>query len=288
MIITKLSGGLGNQMFQYAVGRAAAWRAGAELLIDNSIYADPAPYPSREYALSQFSLDERVAAKADVRALVGGGLLERVLPRRWSGPRGRRVVEADFTFDPEILSCGAGVYLEGYWQSERYFLEFTDEIRQRFTLIDELSVSELPLARQMREAPSVSLHVRRGDYVAVASTNELYGTCSLQYYAEALRVVCERAGAPRVFAFSDDPEWVKGNLKTDLPLCVVSDGRLTEGQELVLMSLCQHHIVANSSFSWWGAWLDPSPDAIVVAPDRWFQAAPWDTRDLVPESWIRL
>src|SRR5262245_48269614 len=141
----------------------------------------------------------------------------------------------------------------------------------------------------MRRVPSVSLHVRRGDYVRDPALNRIHGTCSLEYYADAIDYVAQRVPGARFFVFSDDLRWVEHNLPIRHPVEYVRHNTGQQGHEDIrLMSHCQHHIIANSGFSWWGAWLDPRPEKIVCAPARWFADDRYDTRDVIPASWVKL
>jgi hypothetical protein len=144
------------------------------------------------------------------------------------------------------------------------------------------------VAASIRGVDSVSVHVRRGDYVSDPATNQSLGTCSAEYYRGAARLIASQVSSPRFFVFSDEPDWARANLELEGPAVFVTHNDPERGYEdMRLMAFCRHHIVANSSFSWWGAWLSNS-GGIVVAPKRWFKANEWDARDLVPERWVRL
>nr|VFK65587.1 MAG: Glycosyl transferase family 11 [Candidatus Kentron sp. TUN] len=134
------------------------------------------------------------------------------------------------------------------------------------------------------------MHIRRGDYVSDKEANTLIGTCSLDYYQRAVRLLQERIESnPRFYVFSDDPDWVQANLRLDGQMHIVRHNNTdTNFEDLRLMSACSHHIIANSTFSWWGAWLNPSPQKIVIAPARWFKSDKLDDRDLIPSSWLRI
>ena len=145
------------------------------------------------------------------------------------------------------------------------------------------------LPRRSMPSNAVSLHVRRGDYVSDPATNRFHGTCSPDYYRQAVDYVIGRAGVPHLFVFSDDQEWTRANLQFAVPRRSSSANPPDCGyRDMQLMARCRHHIIANSSFSWWGAWLNPSPEKIVVAPKQWFSSPRNDTRDLVPPNWVRM
>ncbi|GAB3649052.1 alpha-1,2-fucosyltransferase [Ramlibacter alkalitolerans] len=286
MIVSRLIGGLGNQMFQYAAGRALALRRGAPLRIDRRAFAE---YKTHAFGLDSFRA-ELVDAPADqLPGAVNESRLNRLLRPFMRTPL-RLVTERAFTFDPEIASLPDGVYLDGYWQSEKYFAHCAEAIRQDFTVRHAPSAENARWLERIAATPSVSLHVRRGDYVTNPSANAVHGTCDLGYYRRAVEHVRQALGTePVLFVFSDDPDWVAANLRLGCEMHLVrNNDAATNYEDLRLMSACRHHVIANSSFSWWGAWLDARPGAITVAPQRWFAAGTPDARDLVPERWVRL
>jgi hypothetical protein len=183
----------------------------------------------------------------------------------------------------------APVYLDGYWQSERYFSDIAGVLRQEFTAEAPLDRENEALAAGIAAVNAVSLHVRRGDYVDDPTTNRFHGICAPDYYQRAVDFVASRVEAPRLFVFSDDLQWTRANLRFSVPMTFVDANPPDCGyRDMRLMTRCRHHIVANSSFSWWGAWLNPSREKIVVAPCRWFGASRNDTSDLIPPNWVRL
>jgi hypothetical protein len=200
------------------------------------------------------------------------------------------VRERAFTFQPKVLGQRPPAYLDGYWQSEKYFGDVADVIRKDFTVKRAPSAANAAWLDRIGATVSVSIHVRRGDYVTNADANKFHGTCGIDYYQRAVQMLSSRLGGrPEFFVFSDDPAWVRANL--DLGShphhYVTNNDAQTNYEDLRLMSSCRHHIIANSTFSWWGAWLNASPDKVVVAPRRWFRADEMDDRDLVPSGWVR-
>lgn len=289
MIIVRLLGGLGNQMFQYACGRALALRTGHALVLESSLLDTQHPTAARFYALDAFAIDARLATPADMAAPLS--LLDRVRRRL-----GRPVAAALPTlqephthFAPDLFPAHFDrLCLVGYWQSEKYFADHADAIRRDFALRAAPAARlDAALLARLAAVESVSLHIRRGDYVDNPKTNAFHGVCPPDYYRRAAAHIAGQVHAPEFFVFSDDPDWVRENLKLDFPLHLVSDGRLQNYEELTLMSRCHHHIIANSSFSWWGAWLNARPGKIVCAPRTWFRDPALDTRDLVPPAWFR-
>jgi hypothetical protein len=195
--------------------------------------------------------------------------------------------ERSLRFDPNMLLVAGHVYLEGYWGNEKYFKEIDVIIRHEFTLRDPLGPENEDMARLISSGEAVSIHVRRGDYISDAATHSFHGTCSLEYYQKAVQMMSKTVANPCFYVFSDDIEWCKRNLKFDYPMVYVEQNGIGQAhKDLFLMSRCRHNIIANSTFSWWGAWLNPNRNKIVVAPRRWFSAKV-GSHDLVPASWIR-
>jgi len=290
MILTRISGGLGNQMFQYAAGRRLALVRGTGLLLDLSPIDDPRVKTPRRYELHAYPIRATIASAAELEAIAArrDSLAARIA-RRACGGRRDAATERHFHFDPEVLDLPDGSCLQGYWQSERYFADAADDVRRELTLERPAAARNALLLERIESCNAVSVHVRRGDYVTVAQAHATHGLCSLDYYRGAARYLAERVADPVFFAFSDDPDWVRENLRLEGETVVVDHNGPDAGPEdLRLMSRCAHHVIANSTFSWWGAWLDPRPDKVVVAPERWFQDGARDTSDLVPASWIRL
>ena len=289
MISVRLEGGLGNQMFQYACGRALALRSGHELLLDTALLHRPELTTPRPYGLGVFNLAARLATPEDLAEKLSAFARLKAMVGHHTSPVWQTIREPHFHFAPDLFPAQfQRLALTGYWQSEKYFCDHADVIRRDFSLRPECAARlDAALLERMSSTASVSLHIRRGDYVTNAHTLQYHGVCSLDYYQRAAALVAAQVRAPEFFVFTDDPAWARENLKLDFPQHLVSDGRWQDFEELILMSRCRHHIIANSSFSWWGAWLDPRPDKIVCAPHDWFQNAPHDTRDLLPAAWRR-
>lgn len=285
MIVTRLSGGLGNQMFQYAAGRRLALARGTELVLDPSPLAGPQVRTPRVYELDPYPIRARLAKPEDLQRC-GRSLAARIA-RRLSRPGA--AVERHFHFDPEVLDLPDGSCLQGHWQSERYFADRAEAVRSELTLARPPDEVNRRLLERIDACNAVSLHVRRGDYASDPAVHAMHGVCSLDYYRSAVACLSERLEDLVWFLFSDDPEWTRTHL--DLGgRSVVVDHSGPEGaaEDLRLMSRCRHHVIANSTFSWWGAWLDPRPDKIVIAPRRWFRDDRRQTRDVVPDGWVRL
>lgn len=277
MVIVRLMGGLGNQMFQYAAARATSLRTGATLKVDLSWFDEEGSTvtPRREYELQVFGLPLTVASKRDI---------ERTLRRRVLRRRPRILTDPTLRFDPRVLDAD-DVRLIGYWQSEKYFADRADAIRSDFAL----PVGDVALANRIDSVESVSVHVRRGDYASDPKISAELGVLPIGYYEAAIDRLQQALSRPEFFVFSNDPKWCARNLRIDAPHTFVASALARKSHaDLQLMSSCRHHVVSNSSFAWWGAWLREGPDTIVVAPKRWFLTPDFDTRDLVPERWLRI
>jgi len=292
-VTTRLLGGLGNQMFQYAAARALADRAGCELLLDVSEFAT---YHLRRYELDTLRVRARVlpAASEQTVALATTPLVRkgRAVWRKLFPARVEQGVpvyrEKSFAFDRGLLEQRPPVLLEGYWQSERYFLDAAVAIRRDFSVIEEPDAANRAVLQRMQGTTAVSLHVRRGDYVTNPTAAAYHGTCSPEYYRQAVEHIAQRCGPVTLFVFSDDQDWVRAHMPFAHPTVHVDTNPPDRGVwDMHLMKHCRHHIVANSSFSWWGAWLNPAPDKIVAAPRRWFTDPAIDTSDLIPAAWVR-
>jgi len=291
MIISRLVGGLGNQMFQYAAGLRLASARNTELKLDLSAFDEQTMQTPRSYELGAFAVTAELASPEEVAALVkGSGRLLGRLATRWSRDRfSSRAVERAFHFDPGVLSLSDGVVLRGYWQSERYFSDVADRVRREFCWKREPTGTNAAMIADIARCNSVSLHIRRGDYLTNPDAREMHGVCSVDYYQRAVAHIVDRVSDPTFFLFSDEPDWVRENLELRASVRLVDHNGPDAGSEdLRLMSRCSHHIVANSTFSWWGAWLNPNPEKIVIAPKQWFADDSIDTSDLLPASWVRL
>ncbi len=289
MIIAQLIGGMGNQMFQYALGRRLAYERGVPLKLDIRWYETTS---FRAYKLRHFNIQESFATPAECERFIGQRFdqrLRRIIERRL--PWGKRplVNERTLAFDPDALNAPKAAYLEGYWQSERYFAPIADILREEFTFKTPPDAANAALGDQISSVDAVSLHIRRGDYVSDPGANQLLGLAPLDYYHEAARRIGAAVGAPHFFIFSDDIPWAKANLHIDHPMTFVDhNGAEKDYEDLRLITLCKHHIIANSSFSWWGAWLAQHPGKIVYAPARWGNDPALNHPDRVPATWQRL
>jgi hypothetical protein len=293
VIVTRLKGGLGNQMFQYAFGKALALQTGSPLAIDLSFLSrnqvSQGAFVARPYLLGGFP------EIRDRTTHIEPSLVPRQLRRLWGHvwhPQLKVVRETSLRFDATHFALHPPVLLDGYWQDEQYFAAQADAIRAAFTFPplrdDPRNQHHLDAIRAASCA--VAVHVRRGDYL-FDGISRSHGLCSPEYYRRAFRVMDERQIGATYFFFSDDPTWVRDALAPALERSVVVDGNAERPvRDLQLMSACSHHIIANSSFSWWGAWLGGSSLQTVIAPARWYADAGLESqaRDICPARWLRL
>ncbi|MFA5104881.1 MAG: alpha-1,2-fucosyltransferase [Candidatus Margulisiibacteriota bacterium] len=289
MIIIKLMGGIGNQMFQYACGRALAFEYDMPLLLDTfelEIQKNFKIHASRVYELGIFTISARKAQLNEVSKYYNRNILSIVLNKVGLS---NRIKEKNEGFFPVRL-CRLGTsYLEGYWQSEKYFLPIEQIIRQEFAFKYPLDSINQQIAEQIGTCISVGLHVRRGDYVNNPHTHQVHGICSKEYYLHAMELMNKSLKNPVFFIFSDDIVWAKENLNCGNNARFIDHNRDRESyRDMQLMSLCKHHVIANSSFSWWGAWLSRNPEKIVIAPKKWFNTDKLNTKDIIPEKWLKI
>lgn len=288
MIITKLLGGLGNQMFQYATGRTLALANGCELKLDTSAFDRYVIHSG--YALGTFNIVAGIASPAEVGKLAGS---TRKIPRmvlHKLGVQGERYFrEKSFDFDPALLERQAPVYIEGYWQSYKYVEKFAEKIRSELTPSQPPQGENQRLAQSIAQENSVSVHIRRGDYVSNQVASSVHGFVGLAYYDLALERISREIESPHFFVFSDDLPWARENLKVPGDVTFVDhNSGLAAYEDMRLMSLCKHHVMANSSFSWWAAWLGWAPGKKVFYPANWFSSKLHNVSSLNPPAWIRV
>lgn len=279
-------------MFQYALGRHLAEIHKTQLKLDISAYDYNGPL---EYFLGTFNTIQNFASEEEVKKFkyleqsnFQKGLYNLFhshskMPKtfiRWNKS----------SFNPAILNLPDNVYLEGYWNSEKYFIGIADIIRREFTVKIPASDRNKELAEMISSTQSVSTHIRRGDYILDEQANKTHGMCGLDYYRRCIEYLADSVREPHFFVFSDDPHWCHNNLRLPYPITFVSYNDMEHSYEdLRLMSQCKHNIIANSTFSWWGAWLNPNKDKLVLAPQKWFNDGKKKkhSSDIVPLQWIR-
>ena len=289
MIVVALSGGLGNQLFQYAAGRSLAISRKTALFLDIAdLDAQMETVTKRAFELGVFAIPAEIATEKQIRRLLHPPLLRKLVDKTRPYFRKATYNEPFFPYDEHFPGASSQTLLRGYWQSERYFDGVANVLREDLRIKAPLSQQTKETADRIGSSRSVSLHVRRGDYVKDARTLRYHGVCEPEYYQRAIGEISRRPGDFEVFVFSDDMDWAKANIQTTLPMTFVDHPDRQAYEDLYLMSRCKHNIIANSSFSWWGAWLNPNPDKVVIAPKRWFNESNADTRDLLPGQWIKI
>ena len=294
MIVSNLIGGLGNQLFQYACGFAVAQRHGVPLQVAVDQFAGYRLHQGYELA-RVFAVSAPAASPQALRQRLGpwrSPWARRVLARLGPGIRrgGRACFEPPGNFWPGIARVGPDAYLHGYWQSERYFSPAAAGLRQTLQFRQPPSTENASWLNRMDGCLSVSVHVRRGDYVSDPKNRRIYAECGAAYYRLAQSQMRARHPGAQFFVFSDDPAWARAVLAGDGggDVHIVDHNRGADSwNDLRLMSRCHHHIIANSSFSWWAAWLNEHEGKTIIAPRQWY-VDPARGLDLVPERWLRL
>jgi hypothetical protein len=297
MITVQLMGGIGNQMFQYAFARRLSYENKMPLRMDIVTGFKNDPY-KRKYALGGLRIHEQFVRAGEIPwCMRSGGLVRRSAFLCQSVvPASRRSIiteKREFVFDAKSLTRKRSVYVFGYWQSEKYFEPIEHILQSEFALKHPPLGRTLELMKELQECSSVSIHVRRlhgiADGKPLAYDINLHGACSLGYYEQAVEIIKSRVRNPQFIIFSDDPQWCKEHLNIASTAKFAADeGVVSDAEELQLMSFCQHHIISNSTFGWWGAWLGNNSGKVVIAPSRWFNSGRHRTPDLLPSGWITI
>ncbi|WP_417833492.1 alpha-1,2-fucosyltransferase [Thalassospira xiamenensis] len=288
IIISRLNGGLGNQMFQYSIGRAISFHTDRELYLETG---DLDRDTLRQCQIHNFDIkctlvDEEFLAK---RLLWPIKLVKRIPNLPFPFSRIKYIREKSFEYDKGVFDLSGDVCLEGYWQSPKYFVNIKKDIYNEFRISKLTSPYRISVSHQILNGNSVSIHIRRGDYISNPKTNSYHGTCSVLWYNRAMEIIQSKFKDINYFVFSDDLNWAKENIHSRYPINFVenqSDGK--DYEDLYIMSLCKHNIIANSSFSWWSAWLNRNPEKVVICPQDWFSVKHINTKDLIPDEWIKL
>ncbi len=297
MLILKLKAGLGNQLFQYAYARARALRSNTDLEIDTSWYNNISPKDTvRTFDLSHYNIQAKLHNRHQSRY---GQFLKKV----WNKVKRDIFKENDFTFYTKYFSPipkSKVLYVEGYFNSEKYFLDYSDVIRKELSLKNPLgqkaAAAELYIKNLITENKiPVLIHVRRGDYITNQNAAHFHGIKTNTYYTDAITTLKEKLGSDFntvVFILaSDDIEALQNDI---VPLLnnsqyhILSNPDIKNYEEIYLMSLCSHFIIANSTFSWWGAWLSNNKNKVVIGPKEWVSNPKIKTPDVLPSNWIQI
>ncbi|MFC5283374.1 alpha-1,2-fucosyltransferase [Pedobacter alpinus] len=280
MIIVRIEGGLGNQLFQYALGKNLALINNTELKLDLNYFKKSS---FRTFELNHFNINEKEIIAQNIKYLKWANSKNKLLNSLYNFffTEPEIYKEKHFHFDNEVFKCKNESYLSGFWQSEKYFISIKKQIQETLTFNPSFNHKFNNQIQQINNSESVALHVRRGDYLK----NKNHLLLNLQYYEKALDLLTEKLTNPEIFIFSDDIEWCKLNLDVKLPHQFMS--RNESHEDLKLMALCKHFIIANSTFSWWGAYLSKNLSKIVICPKNWFpEYSTNNSEDLFVEDWI--
>lgn len=292
MNIVKVKGGLGNQMFQYAFGMMLQFTKGKTTRFDLYEYTtalNKQGYTLRPYELAAFNTNIPVAERKYIDKKLRPGRLRKLIQKA-TGTSLRHYYAPVIGYDVAALNLPGDAYFSGYFQSYKYYAGYEEQIRQLFEFNSAAIDSQnLQLTNEMTRCNSVSVHIRRGDYVNDAAIQAAHETCTVDYYITCIEHMRRYIESPVFYFFSDDMEWVKqtfGSIKEQSYFMQHNTGS-ESWKDMYLMSKCKHHIIANSSFSWWGAWLNSSPNKHVLAPNKWFNDEESNRiiADLIPAEW---
>lgn len=293
-IIIKLQGGLGNQMFQWAFGKAFEAKTGQKVYFDDYEYNTKNPF--RKFELEKFNitvpiknpLRKKHRIKRVLRELIPTGTLKsKINIEPILVVQNLVKEELCIAYEETLFNINPPAYIEGFFQNLNYFSAIEGEIRKDFTLKLTLNDENTKMLEKIKNSESISLHIRRSDYLSSTNTFEC---CSIEYYKKALEKLLQEKGVknPVLFIFSDDYDWVKENINFAYETNYVNINDWNGAVfDLELMKNCKHNIIANSTFSWWGAWLNENPDKMVIAPKPWFINLN-ESPGLMPADWIRI
>lgn len=273
MIVIKVIGGLGNQMFQYAAAKAISIEKKQKMFLDVDSFNS---YALHKYGLHHFALRTNFFKKpSDFKKIF----------IKFFGNK-KIYKEFDLGFDTDFFGLkGKPLILEGYFQSELYFKKYEKEIREDFQIVSTLKPITIKTIDFIKSVNAVSIHFRRGDYIG----NAIHDTDKTEYYKVAVKNIENKVESPVFFVFSDDINWAKQNFKSTFETHYIDfNDAESNYEDLKLMASCKHNIIANSSFSWWGAWLNSNPEKIVIAPQKWFADEKLNEKDIIPQDWIKI
>lgn len=296
-VIIRILGGLGNQMFEYAMGRNLSIIHKRVLKLDLNFYKEQnSKWAIRSYDLSHFKIQAEIATEPEIepfKKYLKQNLSSKILRRTSSYIPGMaksyifEPPEKNFTFNNNLLrmKLPAVAYFDGFWQTEKYFLNIEDAIRKDFIFADEPDEVNRQMLQQIDGLDSVAIHIRHGDNATKVAAH--HGVLPIRYYHRAIGEITNTVKNPHFYIFSDDPQWAKENLKiSNQPAILVAhNGEEKHHEDMRLMSRCKHHIIGNSTFSWWGAWLGKKTGQLVYAPKRYHMKANIEPVDFYPITW---
>ncbi len=293
MIIVKIAGGLGNQLFQYSFGRFLSINLKTNVKFDIQTSYESSNFTKRNVGLHHFNINLNVASKKEINKFKYFDnkyftRLERKLVQKMPFLNRRYVVQDIFESPESVSGYTDNCYYDGYWQSENYFKPIENIIRKDLEFNLQLSQYNLGLLNEISSNESISIHIRKGDYVTIKANSKLFSECSIEYYNKGINFFMSKFKHPLFFVFSDDIEWAKNNF-IDSRFRFVDSNLDSPEIDMFLMSRCKNNIIANSSFSWWGAWLNQNADKVVIAPLRWYKGKlNKSSMNLVPTGWFKL
>ena len=287
-VVVLLKGGLGNQLFQYAAGKSLAIRLGVHLILDLNWYIDNEKDHTK-CILEKFNINDQYFKPPSFFPRKFRSALYKLVEKSSTLGLANPVIrEVRQNFDQRLLDVDSPVILDGYWQNELYFHQYRKQIIEYFQLKEKMDFQNKKLLNQIKAVNSVCIHIRRGDYVTDLAAANIHGTCSIEYYSNAIELLSSSIEAPHFYIFSDDYEWVKSNITINYKSIFVDHNLMKPEIDFILMKSCKHFIIANSTFSWWAAWLSEYNNKEVYAPINWFASEELTSKDLVPKNWIRL
>ena len=291
MVVVKLQGGLGNQMFQYAAARSLSMRLNTEMYFDLSWFSNiPSSDTKRWYELDCFDIDIK---SIDITKynVISKGLGRSAKIKQYLKAANRKVLwsfeSPDQKYLDEFSSLNGNIYLDGWFTSEKYFMSIRDQLLKDFKYKQKMSPENKKIIDKILSTNSVSLHVRRGDYISNKGASKWHGTSNIEYYKDAIDLAESKIVNPIFYIFSDDISWCKKNIKIQTEHHYI-EGNKKGADDMRLMMQCKNNIIANSTFSWWGAWLNNDVNKLVIAPKKWLEDSSVDTSDIIPEGWIRI
>jgi len=291
MVNVILSGGLGNQMFQYAAAKALTERLQTGLTLDIQTFGRRTEATARQFELDIFNIDYTI------KSTLKGKLLIKTYPfiqkhREAFQSYGLFTDTYAILYQPAFETLKGNITMYGYFQNKCYFHNIASDIQKDFTFRKPLTGKNEELSEKIKTGNSIAIHIRRGDYLTNKSAVSNFVTCDINYYRKAIEYISSQINNPQFYIFSDDADWVKNNINfVNHPVSFINWNSGNESYiDMQMMSICKHNIIANSSFSWWGAWLNRNPDKIVIAPCKWFQEEKKNKLldNFYPKKWIKI
>ena len=289
MLIIKIFQGLGNQLFQYALGRSLEERFGAKVKYDLSWFKENSQH--RQFGLDRFKTKIEIANDAEVYNVKNGIFSNRIRnyifqkELKFKPYYKQPYFKEDLSkLDLNILKINSRTYIEGYFSSDIFFSDIRNELIKEFQLNSDLSLQNKETIERIQQQNSVCLSVRRGDFLKYS----MHNVCQLDYFKDAISLMNEKITNPVYYIFSDDNEWVKENLKIEQEHYFITHNYPDFYEDFRIMKNCKHHIIPNSTFSWWAAWLSQSKQKVVIAPETWLDSEDIDYSYFLPKDWIKI